>query len=220
MQGEGLIKPLSFSAQRHQEYYKQKWKRQVAAELPRVNHRQTQWPEPALAFICFSSHKAERNSCTSRRTDRGGLLNANHSSVFSEIQEQTQLRAPTICHLSPALSLQAELRWGSAAAATCKAMSGEGEAMQKDDYSLVFTIRELGSFWISQQVNNLEEALFPHNWTVEFVTMWFGGHKKFRWLPKAIGKHYGRKMHWLVSTVMEKFETGNSSQFLTMEGTL
>jgi len=95
-------------------------------------------------FFCFSFPQSrEKKDCTSSRTDRGGLLNLNHSSVFSEIQEQTQLRALAICHLSPVLSLQAERRWGSAAAGSCKAVSGE--AMQKDDYSLVFTIRELGS---------------------------------------------------------------------------
>lgn len=108
-----------------------------------MNHRETQRPEPGLALFLLPPHRTERISCTSRRTDRGGLLNVNHSSVFSEIQERTQLRAPAICYLSPALSLQAKLRWGSAAAASCRAVSGE--AMQKDDYSRVFTIRELGS---------------------------------------------------------------------------
>lgn len=114
-------------------------------------------------FFFFSFSLEQRdipNSYPSCRTAHGGLLNRIHSFVFSVIQEQAQLRAPAICHLSPALSLQAELWWGSAAAATCRA--GSGEAMQKGDYSLLFTMRELGSIWISQQVRNSEEPLFPH----------------------------------------------------------
>lgn len=43
-----------------------------------------------------------------------------------------------------------------------------------------------------------------HNWTVEFVTMWFGGDKRFGSLPKAIRKHYGREMQCLVITAMQK----------------
>lgn len=126
-----------------------------------------------------------------------------HSSVLSMIQEQTQLRAPAICHLSPVLSLQAELWWDSAAADTWRAVSGE--AMQKGDYSLLFTMRELGSIWISQQVKTQKKHYFHirHNRTVEFVTMWFGGDKRFGWLPKAIRKHYGREMQCLVITVTQ-----------------
>lgn len=107
-----------------------------------------------FSFSCFSSSSLERreipNSYPSCRTAHGGLLNMSHSSLFSVIQEQTHPRSPAICHLSPVLSLQAELWWDRAAAASCSSVSRE--AMQKGDYSLLFTIWELGSIWISQQV--------------------------------------------------------------------
>lgn len=182
MQREGLFNSLSCSAQHHQVYYKQKWAADhsgVAMGKPEGD------PEARARVICWgfsvlfwflNSHRAESNSCPSLRTDHGGLLNVNNSSIFLEIQKQTQLRAPTICHLSPALSLQAKLRWDSAAAAICKGVSGG--AMQKDDYSLVFTTRELGSIWISQQVKNPEEALFLHgaylNCGVCYHVIWWG----------------------------------------------
>lgn len=172
MQTEGLVKSLSFSAHlcwditnRNESSTSQQ--SCLGWTLGRHSGQSQVWLLGfffSFLFLLFFFSLEQReilNSYPLCRTNHGGLLNVSHSSVFSVSQEQTQLRAPAICHLSPALSLQAELWWDRAAAASCRAVSGE--AMQKGDYSLLFTIRELGSIWISQQAKNSEEALFPHH---------------------------------------------------------
>lgn len=88
--------------------------------------------EPHGKVFFFFWYRAEINFC---RSDQGCLLNVSHGSIFSVIQEQSQLTAH---HLSP---VPGTVPPGKAAVGQCckvapvaswKAMSG-GEAVQEVD---------------------------------------------------------------------------------------
>lgn len=101
-------------------------------------------------LYCYYLHRTERNFC---RSGYGGLLKCEPWLHIPSDSRAVPAQRP--CHLYPGRAMVAPT-------ASWKAVSA-GEAVQGNDYSLVFTVRELGSIRITQQVKNSEAALFPYS---------------------------------------------------------